>query len=83
VYGNRKKCKKRINNIQFYNPNKTALTEVLPSIAAKKVEKGGFLVLRPDSGDPVEAVLMVREESVYFDEIRMSNFWNTVLYVDI
>ncbi len=37
-----------------------ALSEVLPAIAARKVGKGGYLVLRPDSGDPVEAVLMVR-----------------------
>ncbi|KAK9864686.1 hypothetical protein WJX84_000447 [Apatococcus fuscideae] len=34
-----------------------ALSEVLPSVAAKKVEKGGFMILRPDSGDPLEAVL--------------------------
>jgi hypothetical protein len=34
-----------------------ALSEVLPSVAEKKVGKGGFMVLRPDSGDPVEAVL--------------------------
>lgn len=34
-----------------------ALAEVLPSVAAKKVAKGGFLILRPDSGDPLEAVL--------------------------
>lgn len=30
-------------------------------MAAKKVDKGGYLVLRPDSGDPKEAVLMVSE----------------------
>lgn len=35
-----------------------ALSEVLPSVASKKVEKGGYMILRPDSGDPVEAVLM-------------------------
>ncbi|CAG8618994.1 13572_t:CDS:10 [Racocetra fulgida] len=35
-----------------------ALNKILPSIAAKKVEKGGFMVLRPDSGDQVEVVLM-------------------------
>jgi len=35
----------------------TALEKVLPSIAKKKLEKGGFLVLRPDSGDIVEVVL--------------------------
>lgn len=29
-------------------------------MAAKKKAKGGYLVLRPDSGDPTEAVLMVR-----------------------
>lgn len=34
-----------------------ALAEVLPSVAAKKVAKGGFMILRPDSGDPLEAVL--------------------------
>ncbi|TPX54317.1 nicotinate phosphoribosyltransferase [Powellomyces hirtus] len=34
-----------------------ALDKVLPSIAKHKLEKGGFLVLRPDSGDPVEVVM--------------------------
>ena len=34
-----------------------ALSEVLPSVAEKKVGRGGFMVLRPDSGEPVEAVL--------------------------
>ena len=33
--------------------------QVLPAISAKKVGAGGFMVLRPDSGDPTEAVLMV------------------------
>lgn len=27
-------------------------------MASKKVGKGGYMVLRPDSGDPTEAVLM-------------------------
>ncbi len=35
-----------------------ALEKVLPCVASMKIEKGGFLVLRPDSGDPVEVVLM-------------------------
>ncbi|RKP04650.1 nicotinamide phosphoribosyltransferase [Thamnocephalis sphaerospora] len=35
-----------------------ALSEVLPSIATEKLSKGGFMVMRPDSGDPVETVLM-------------------------
>ena len=34
-----------------------ALERVLPSVARAQVEKGGFLVLRPDSGDQVEVVL--------------------------
>ncbi|KAJ2412424.1 hypothetical protein GGI10_003692 [Coemansia sp. RSA 2530] len=35
-----------------------ALSEVLPVVASKKLEKGGYLVIRPDSGDQVEAVLL-------------------------
>ncbi|KAF9421510.1 hypothetical protein BGZ94_008806 [Podila epigama] len=35
-----------------------ALRDVLPAVASFKLVKGGFLVLRPDSGDIVESVLM-------------------------
>lgn len=38
-----------------------ALEEVLPSIRSEKVAKGGYMVLRPDSGDPVATVLQVRD----------------------
>ncbi len=41
-----------------------ALSEVVPAIASKKVGKGGYMVLRPDSGDPTEAVLMVRRPAL-------------------
>jgi nicotinamide phosphoribosyltransferase len=34
-----------------------ALDEILPSIKKVKLQRGGLLVLRPDSGDPVETVL--------------------------
>lgn len=34
-----------------------ALENVLPSVAKLKTGKGGVLVLRPDSGDPVQVVL--------------------------
>lgn len=34
--------------------------QVVPVVAQKKVEAGGFWVLRPDSGDPVDVVLQVR-----------------------
>lgn len=36
-----------------------ALEQVLPSVKSEKVGKGGYMVLRPDSGDPVEAVMQV------------------------
>ncbi|KAF9567241.1 hypothetical protein EC968_003475 [Mortierella alpina] len=35
-----------------------ALDTILPSVASFKLEKGGYLVLRPDSGDIVESVLL-------------------------
>jgi len=35
-----------------------ALEKVLPSIASAKIGKGGYMVLRPDSGDQAEVVLM-------------------------
>ena len=34
-----------------------ALESVLPSVASLKTNKGGFLVLRPDSGDPIQVVV--------------------------
>ncbi|CAG8755505.1 3112_t:CDS:10, partial [Dentiscutata erythropus] len=37
-----------------------ALNNILPSIAAQKVEKGGFMVLRPDSGDQVEGYKLIK-----------------------
>ncbi|RUP47021.1 nicotinate phosphoribosyltransferase family-domain-containing protein [Jimgerdemannia flammicorona] len=35
-----------------------ALEKVLPSIYTEKIEKGGIMIMRPDSGDQVETVLM-------------------------
>jgi nicotinic acid phosphoribosyltransferase len=35
-----------------------ALSKILPAVWSQKLEKGGTLVIRPDSGDPSEAVLM-------------------------
>jgi nicotinic acid phosphoribosyltransferase len=34
-----------------------ALEKVLPSVKKYKLERGGFMILRPDSGDPVSVVL--------------------------
>jgi nicotinamide phosphoribosyltransferase len=34
-----------------------ALESILPAIASVKTKKGGLMVLRPDSGEPVTAVL--------------------------
>ncbi|KAK9909867.1 hypothetical protein WJX75_008746 [Coccomyxa subellipsoidea] len=38
-----------------------ALAEVVPSIAQAQKGAGGYMVLRPDSGDPVEAVIAALE----------------------
>ena len=38
-----------------------ALENILPSISKQKLDKGGFMVLRPDSGDPSTVVLMALE----------------------
>eukprot|EP00798_Chlamydomonas_sp_ICE-L_P002408 gene2408-8719_t len=35
-----------------------ALGETLPVVAKKQIGKGGYMVLRPDSGDPNDAILM-------------------------
>jgi len=35
-----------------------ALTNILPIIAEGKTKAGGWMVVRPDSGDPIEAVIM-------------------------
>ena len=35
-----------------------ALDKLIPSIAKLKLEKGGVMIIRPDSGDPVETVIM-------------------------
>eukprot|EP00899_Mesostigma_viride_P010131 jgi/Mesvir1/19119/Mv12861-RA.1 len=53
-----------------------ALGEVLPAVAEKKLAKGGFMVLRPDSGDQVEAVLMALRaaEKVFGVDINSLGF---------
>jgi nicotinic acid phosphoribosyltransferase len=35
-----------------------ALTKVLPSVKEYKIKEGGFMVCRPDSGEPVEAIML-------------------------
>ena len=53
-----------------------ALSVVLPSVAEAKTGAGGFMVLRPDSGDPVEAVLMALEaaEKVFGADVNAKGF---------
>ncbi|KAK9865476.1 hypothetical protein WJX84_011030 [Apatococcus fuscideae] len=53
-----------------------ALSEVLPAVAAKKTEKGGYMILRPDSGDPLEAVLAALRaaEKVFGVDINKKGF---------
>jgi len=49
---------------------------VLPAVAEKKIAAGGYMVLRPDSGDPVEKVLMGLEaaEKVFGVDINAKGF---------
>eukprot|EP00854_Cymbomonas_tetramitiformis_P005473 gene5473-6634_t len=53
-----------------------ALRDVLPAIREKKVGKGGFMVLRPDSGDPVEAVLegLRAADKVFGSEVNSKGY---------
>ncbi|KAI8923441.1 nicotinate phosphoribosyltransferase family-domain-containing protein [Entophlyctis helioformis] len=53
-----------------------ALEKVLPSVAAIKVEKGGFLVLRPDSGEPVEVVLQALRaaDSIFGSDVNQKGY---------
>ena len=53
-----------------------ALSDVVPAIAQQKIEKGGFMILRPDSGDPVEAVLdaLHAAERVFGVDINQKGF---------
>ncbi|KAI8607469.1 nicotinate phosphoribosyltransferase family-domain-containing protein, partial [Chytriomyces sp. MP71] len=53
-----------------------ALNNILPAIKSVKVGKGGFLVLRPDSGDPVEVVLeaLVAAEKVFGVDVNSKGY---------
>ncbi|KXZ56944.1 hypothetical protein GPECTOR_1g851 [Gonium pectorale] len=56
-----------------------ALSEVLPSVATRKLERGGYLVLRPDSGDPTEAVLMaLHAADKVFGSVRNSKGFKVI-----
>ncbi len=53
-----------------------ALSEVLPAVAGAKIGAGGYMVLRPDSGDPVQAVLAALEaaEKVFGANVNAKGF---------
>ncbi|RHZ75245.1 hypothetical protein Glove_216g80 [Diversispora epigaea] len=53
-----------------------ALENVVPAIASQKLEKGGFLVIRPDSGDQVEVVLMAlrAEEKIFGCDVNKKGY---------
>ncbi|ORX70899.1 nicotinamide phosphoribosyltransferase [Linderina pennispora] len=56
-----------------------ALAEVLPAVKQKKLERGGFLVIRPDSGDQVEAVLLgLRAADKVFGSARNSKGYKVI-----
>ncbi|KAJ3322131.1 hypothetical protein HDV06_003582 [Boothiomyces sp. JEL0866] len=53
-----------------------ALEAVLPSVASLKVNKGGFLVLRPDSGDPVQVILqaLCAADSIFGSDVNQKGY---------
>ncbi|KAF8960289.1 hypothetical protein BGZ46_001605 [Entomortierella lignicola] len=53
-----------------------ALDTVLPAVASFKLEKGGFLVLRPDSGDAVDSVLagLIAADKVFGSDINQKGY---------
>ncbi|ORZ35847.1 nicotinate phosphoribosyltransferase family-domain-containing protein [Catenaria anguillulae PL171] len=53
-----------------------ALEKVLPAVKAVKLAKGGFLVLRPDSGDPVETVVQALRaaDKVFGSQVNAKGF---------
>lgn len=53
-----------------------ALNEVVPSVAAEQAEKGGFWVLRPDSGIPEDAVVagLVAAEAAFGAEVNSKGY---------
>ncbi|KAJ2412300.1 hypothetical protein GGI10_003763 [Coemansia sp. RSA 2530] len=55
------------------------LSEVLSVIASKKLEKGGYLVICPDSGDQVEAMLLgLRAANKVFGSVVNSKGYRVV-----
>lgn len=53
-----------------------ALEKLVPSIAKQKLEQGGFMVLRPDSGDPIKNVLMALKsaEKVFGSDVNKKGY---------
>ena len=53
-----------------------ALGKVLPAVAQHKLDRGGFMILRPDSGDPTEAVLAALHaaEEVFGVDVNSKGF---------
>lgn len=53
-----------------------ALEKVLPTVAKVKISQGGFLVIRPDSGDPIEVVLqgLRNAEKVFGSTVNKKGF---------
>jgi nicotinic acid phosphoribosyltransferase len=56
---------------------KRALYELLPKVQLHHINSGGHMVLRPDSGDPVEAVLMGLDagHKTFGAEKNKKGFW--------
>jgi len=53
-----------------------ALTHILPAVAALHTRRGGIMILRPDSGDPIECVLQALEagEKVFGVDVNSKGY---------
>ena len=53
-----------------------ALESILPTVAKEKIAKGGYMVLRPDSGDPTTVVLMALRaaERVFGSDVNSKGY---------
>jgi nicotinic acid phosphoribosyltransferase len=61
-----------MDNYDYVN----AMENLVPSVSKQILEKGGFIVFRPDSGDPVEAVMIgLRYHNFFNIQCSGKGFW--------
>jgi len=60
-----------------------ALEKILPAIVKQKTEKGGFMVIRPDSGEPSEVVLQALKAAEKICEVKINEHGKKVRYIPL